>query len=872
MSIPFIKSLNGSCTVITANKRLSAFIKNQYDLSQKQSGLNAWPSLDCLPLMNWVERINHNLPDSAQLLSDFQAILIWEQIIKRSLAEKENVALINQWATAQSANEAWKLILEWQIPLPKLSHDRNDDVSFFYQGAKQFAQWCHQHQHKNYLQLIEDIIPQFTHRKIKLPAHIVFAGFEQFSPLLKKLQHTLMQYCEVHELSFAVSNEAIHQIELMDQEQEICAMAAWSRQRIAENNNVRVACVIPEIHSIRNKVEHIFAKEFNFNFATKDLKDLPFNISLGQPLSELPLIKAAFEILLLQKQTIETHKFVELLHSPFVAGSQTEQLLRAQLSRQFYQITASKHTQTSITKVVSEGCCAILQENLQKLFKLTNPSAKSLREWASLFIQQLGVMGWPGERILSSDEFQQWKRWQELMQEFAHLAKFSEVAVCDVDDALHVLRQLANQTIFQSETKTKPIQILGVLEAFGHNFDYLWVMSCNEQLWPSASTANPFIPLELQSQLKIPKSNAEVEFQFAKNIFAQFAKTAKNTIYSYSAKDRDIHLRPCVFIKNIPRIALSQLNIKLEKAQDNLKLEQIHDHIGSPLLEMQFIKGGSDIVKNQSWCAFRAYAMNRLNIKPTLTLGNGFSAIEKGNVVHKILEWVWTQLKDHATLCSYSESELQLLINKIIKQVLADQKYLHNLFLNNHLIEIERQRLQILISNWLNFEKTRQPFFVSAHEKQIKTSLGGLPLSLRIDREDTLDNGLRLIIDYKTGEVSVGDWFEERPNAPQLPLYCILDKDVDAIAFAQVKNSKIQFKGLSAIPIEIDGINAIDQQKVADHLKNWSQFQAYQQQILLQLIENFKAGHAEINPKDNNVCVNCHLQRLCRKHEAANDN
>lgn len=872
MSIPFIKSLNGSATIITANKRLSAFITNQYDNSQKQSGLIAWPSLDCLPLINWVERINQYLPDSARLLSDFQAILIWEQIIKKNLSEKENAALINQWSTAQSANEAWKLITEWQIPLAKLANDRNDDVSFFYQAAKQFAQWCQQLRQKNYLELIEEIILQLKNRKIQLPNHIIFVGFEQFSPLLKKLQHALTQYCEVHELSTAIANVTINQIELLDQEQEISAMAAWSQQKLAENADVRIACVVPEINSIRNKVEHIFAMAFDFNFANNDLKELPFNISLGQALSEFPLIKAAFEILSLQAESIETYKFIQILHSPFLGGAQTEQLLRAQLSHKLYQITASTHSHASIANVLSEGHCIILHENLQKFFKLKTDIKKSLNEWSVLFVQQLDAMGWPGERVLSSDEFQQWQRWQELMQALANLAQFSETAVCDVQDAIQILLQMARQTVFQSETTTKPIQILGVLEAFGHNFDYLWVMGCNEHQWPSAATANPFIPIALQSQLKTPKSNAEVEFQFARNIFEQFSKTAKYTIYSYSAKDRDIHLRPCVFIQNIPAADLLQLNIQLQKPRSNLKLEQITDEIGTPLLETQSIKGGSDILKNQSWCAFRAYAINRLNIKQTPKLGNGFSAIENGNVVHKILELIWTQLKDHATLCKYSEAELQGLVNTIIKQVVSGQKYLHNLFVNNHLIEIEMQRLQTLIGNWLNFEKTRQPFYVNAHEKQIKTSLGDLALSLRIDREDILENGLRLVIDYKTGEVSVADWFQERPNAPQLPLYCILDKEVDAIAFAQVKNSKIQFKGLSAMPLEIYGIDAIEQQKLDDNLKNWSQFQEYQQKILLQLIDDFKAGQAQINPKDNNVCINCHLQRLCRKHEDANDN
>src|ERR1700747_974209 len=58
-------------------------------------------------------------------------------------------------------------------------------------------------------------------------------------------------------------------------------------------------------------------------------------------------------------------------------------------------------------------------------------------------------------------------------------------------------------------------------------------------------------------------------------------------------------------------------------------------------------------------------------------------------------------------------------------------------------------------------------------KKLDNVSVGGLKLRLRADRIDLLENGQRLLLDYKSGEVSVKDWEGERPDEPQRPLYAI---------------------------------------------------------------------------------------------------
>ncbi len=51
-------------------------------------------------------------------------------------------------------------------------------------------------------------------------------------------------------------------------------------------------------------------------------------------------------------------------------------------------------------------------------------------------------------------------------------------------EALEALQHLVNQTIFQAQKTTAPIQISGLLEASGCEFDSLWIMGLTDQCLP----------------------------------------------------------------------------------------------------------------------------------------------------------------------------------------------------------------------------------------------------------------------------------------------------------------------------------------------------------------------------------------------------
>ena len=75
-------------------------------------------------------------------------------------------------------------------------------------------------------------------------------------------------------------------------------------------------------------------------------------------------------------------------------------------------------------------------------------------------------------------------------------------------------------------------------------------------------------------------------------------------------------------------------------------------------------------------------------------------------------------------------------------------------------------RARRVLANWLDLEARRLPFSVAQVEKDQQWQRGALMLKLRLDRIDALDDGRKVIVDYKTGASAAKpepDWSRRRP-------------------------------------------------------------------------------------------------------------
>ena len=126
-------------------------------------------------------------------------------------------------------------------------------------------------------------------------------------------------------------------------------------------------------------------------------------------------------------------------------------------------------------------------------------------------------------------------------------------------------------------------------------------------------------------------------------------------------------------------------------------------------------------------------------------------------------------------------------VKNIINRVLKFWQKKAPELLFDGVLNIERQRLYLLVLAWLEVEIGREDSFsVINTEYKIQGDIAGLPIVARIDRVDQLICGDKMIVDYKTGLASTASWFSNRPEAMQMPIYALLNPDAKSITFALV--------------------------------------------------------------------------------------
>jgi hypothetical protein len=287
--------------------------------------------------------------------------------------------------------------------------------------------------------------------------------------------------------------------------------------------------------------------------------------------------------------------------------------------------------------------------------------------------------------------------------------------------------------------------------------------------------------------------------------------------------------------------------------------EDVEDGCGPPLVQSDST-GGASLFKDMAACPFRAFAKHRLAARPLEEADLGLSYRDRGTTVHKALEVIWRELGSHARLLELPSNEMEALIARGADA--AVEKLGPGIGR-----DLEKRRLQKLLLEWLEIEKSRAEFMVGCIEAERIISIAGLQVRVRADRVDTLPDGREIILDYKTGQLKTRGWEGDRPDEPQLPLYCATsDKPVAGAAFAMIRTGELRFRGLTAQDVPLPSLSrmTIDPAIPFDRqLHEWKL-------VLESLAQDFRDGKAEVDPKPG-ACDNCGLRALCRIRELEHD-
>jgi probable DNA repair protein len=376
-------------------------------------------------------------------------------------------------------------------------------------------------------------------------------------------------------------------------------------------------------------------------------------------------------------------------------------------------------------------------------------------------------------------------------------------------------------------------------------------MGLHDEALPAPANPNPFLPTFLQRQHRLPHSSPERELDFANKLMERLLASAPEVVLSYPETEGDRTLAPSPLIPD--GVWLTGEEVKRIRAPT--AFEELFDEHGPPLVQGDS-PGGASLFKDMAACPFRAFARHRLGARPLEETDLGLSYRDRGTTVHKALEVIWLELKSHARLMELSPSDLEALIARGADAAVAK--------LGPGIgRDLEKQRLQRLLPAWLDIEKLRPKFTAAGIEVEREIAIAGLQIRVRADRVDALPDGRQIILDYKTGQLKSRAWEGERPDEPQLPLYCASsEQPVAAAAFAVIRTGELKFRGLGDLP-GMAKMMANPPLPFNAQIEEW-------RRVLAVLAQDFRAGHAQVDPKPG-ACDHCGLRALCRIREFEND-
>src|SRR5690606_34679271 len=206
-------------------------------------------------------------------------------------------------------------------------------------------------------------------------------------------------------------------------------------------------------------------------------------------------------------------------------------------------------------------------------------------------------------------------------------------------------------------------------------------------------------------------------------------------------------------------------------------------------------------IELQSRCAFRAQAELRLRAQPLPRVSLGVEPMDRGAILHRVLEDVWGGLQTHERLVGIADEALEQRVRESAQRHAAralrpDTRHRVRLAA----LEVESVVRQVM--RLLELERARPPFSVRFAETSETYSLGGLTITLRPDRIDELSGGGALLIDYKLGDSHrQRDWVDVvpgRPRRPQLLLYGLAHAEqLRALAYVVLAPGAVEYRGWS---------------------------------------------------------------------------
>lgn len=747
-----------------------------------------------------------------------------------------------------SATEAWNIYHSWFLDrVPHVDLLQTENSRIWIKWLTNFRELMADHK----LITIAEVAPLLANAasaEIWLPqSALAFFGRGERTRAQDELIHLLASRgAEVATItSSQTASGAAQRIAFEAPQAEWTSIAWWVREQLAlHGDKHRIGIVCSNLSGNYSRIKH----RFEAAFPEIDDIDAVVEINSGMPLMESPLCRDLLAFFTWLSYPIAPSEYKMLSLSRYLNALELPSL-RSTKSVEFQSFALRSGTgqMKNVAELIGES------------------TERSLIDWIGVLRQILLILDW---RQVTDEEGGQAVQarigFGNLLNNVARFSGYE--GLCTLSRTIELIRDQAHSAIQPRPSRDANVQVLNQTQSIGLEFDSLWVANMSDVEWPPAADPNPMIPIRVLREAVVSKTTPKQMLNWSIALTNDWQSCSSLLIFSHSSELEDENHEASHLLRDIDDVEQRSIlrdttYTKHEHVwspsnqQDMIREFQADD--GNPLPKSHYGRQRTSMLKNQAQCPFRGWAVNRLKLDPPDETGSFLEAVHRGSIVHDVLERIIETANTQEELAKTAEQTIRDMVSETVDAFIAKEKF----ELGKKYVENEKELILERILLWRISELERLPWSVVEVEKERSIKLHNFVFNMRVDRIDQIGKSKKVVIDYKTGNVTPRHWNPESLIEPQIPLYAISVESCNAVVYELIASEKTSYRGCSSTDLKIPGV------RTARELygKTFGALKKEWRSSLVRIIKEFEEGRAVVDPQDNgNVCQYCHLDDFCR--------
>lgn len=323
---------------------------------------------------------------------------------------------------------------------------------------------------------------------------------------------------------------------------------------------------------------------------------------------------------------------------------------------------------------------------------------------------------------------------------------------------LRLLRSLLSfkSIPFKGEPLTG-LQIMGPLEIRALDFDRLFILSCNESVFPRKSTSPSFIPAQLRAGFGLP-TYVYQDAVWAYYFYRMVQRPGRVTMLLDSraeglkSGEESRYIKQLEYNYSVPvrrSIAASSPGSPAVSGDIAKTSEDVETLLSRPL--------SASAIKSYLHCPAQFYYSFVKGLKAEEEVAESMDNAMTGNVFHKVMELLYTTVDHRVTApfiqsCLDNPAQIQEMVNRqVMEQMHSTQIKGRDLVVSRLLCKYVLKTLEWDLKSLQ--DNGMDAFEICGLELPLDCRFGRFRLKGIIDRLDSFRPGELRVVDYKTGKV-----------------------------------------------------------------------------------------------------------------------